>query len=57
MNGQVVVDARLAVKWLLNEVHTEKAIALARSWTRSGVQPVSPYLMPVEVANALHSGH
>ena len=54
MNGQVVVDASLAVKWLVNEVHTERAFALARSWTRSGVQPVAPYLMPVEVANALH---
>lgn len=53
MNGQVVVDASLAAKWLVNEVHTEKALALARSWARSGVQPVAPYLMPVEVANAL----
>ena len=54
MNGQVVVDASLAVKWLVNEAHTEKAFALALSWARSGVQPFAPYLMPVEVANALH---
>lgn len=54
MNSSVVVDASLAVKWLVNEVHSEKALALARSWARSGIQPVAPYLMPVEVANALY---
>lgn len=54
MNGSVVVDASLAVKWLVSEVHTEKAIALARAWARSGTQPVAPYLMPVEVTNAIH---
>lgn len=53
MNGSVVVDASLAAKWLVNEVHSDKAFALARSWARSGIQPVAPYLMPVEVANAL----
>ncbi|MBI4299241.1 MAG: type II toxin-antitoxin system VapC family toxin [Chloroflexi bacterium] len=54
MNGQVIVDASLAAKWLVNEVHSEKALALALSWARVGVQPVAPYLMPVEVANALY---
>ena len=49
-----MVDASLAVKWLVNEVHTEKAFALAHSWASSDVQPAAPYLMPVEVANALH---
>lgn len=54
MNGQVVVDASLAAKWLVNEVHSEKALALALSWARVGVQPVVPYLMLVGVANALY---
>ncbi len=54
MSGFVVVDASLAVKWLVKEIHTEKAVALARSWASSDVQPAAPYLMPVEVANALH---
>lgn len=54
MNGSVVIDASLAVKWLVNEVHTESAFALARSWARSGTHPIAPYLMPVEVANALY---
>lgn len=54
MNGLVVVDASLAVKWLISEIHSDKAYALARSWASQGKQPVAPYLMPVEVANALH---
>lgn len=54
MTGFAVVDASLAVKWLVNEIHTEKAFALANFWLRTGIQPIAPYLMPVEVANALY---
>ena len=54
MTGSVVIDASLAVKWLVNEVHTGKAFALARSWTKAGIQPVAPYLMLIEVANVLY---
>lgn len=54
MNERVVVDASVAVKWLVNEVASEKALALARFWVRSGIQPTAPYLMPTEVANALY---
>ena len=54
MNGHAVVDASVATKWLIYEPDTEKAFALANSWTQAGVQPVAPYLMPVEVANVLH---
>jgi predicted nucleic acid-binding protein len=54
VNGLVVVDASLAVKWLVPEVHSDKAYTLARSWAAEGTQPIAPYLMPVEVANALH---
>jgi predicted nucleic acid-binding protein len=54
VNGLVVVDASLAVKWLVTEVYTDEAYSLARFCARQGTQPVSPYLMPVEVANALH---
>ena len=31
MNGSVVIDASLAVKWLVSEVYSERAYALARS--------------------------
>ena len=54
MNGRVVVDASVAVKWLVNEIYSEQALALARSWARSNIQPTAPYLMPIEVANALY---
>jgi predicted nucleic acid-binding protein len=54
VSGVVVVDASLAVKWLVREVHSDKADALARSWAREEVYPMAPYLMPVEVANALY---
>ena len=53
MNGSVV-DASVAVKWPVDEIHSDKAFALARSWARSGIQPVAPYLMPVEAASALY---
>ncbi len=54
MKGAVVVDASVAVKWLISEAYSDKAFALGRSWAKAGVQPVAPYLMLVEVANALH---
>ena len=54
MNGPVVVDASLAVKWLVKEEYSDQAIDLARFWESEGSKPAAPYLMPVEVANALH---
>ena len=54
MSGRAVVDASLATKWLVTEVHSDTALALARSWAADGVAPTAPYLMPVEVSNALH---
>lgn len=54
MNGYVVVDASLAFKWLIKEVYTDEANALGRSWNSQGTRIAAPYLMPVEVTNALH---
>ena len=54
MNGFVVVDASLAFKWLVSEEHSEPARAISRSWASAGIQAAAPYLMPVEVTNALH---
>ena len=54
MNGVVIVDASLAVKWLVREEHSDEARAISRSWANQGVRTAAPYLMPVEVANALH---
>ena len=50
----MVVDASVAVKWLVEEVDSEEALALGDSWAEAGVKLVAPYLLPLEVANALH---
>jgi predicted nucleic acid-binding protein len=54
VNGVVVVDASLAIKWLVSEENSDKARAISRSWANAGIQTAAPYLMPVEVTNALH---
>ena len=54
MTGSVVVDASLAVKWLVEEEYSDKAHAALQSWVDRDIARVSPYLMPFEVANALH---
>ncbi len=54
MNGVVVVDASLAVKWLVDEEDSDKAHAVLESWVSHDVTRIAPYLMPFEVANALH---
>ena len=54
MNGSVVVDASLAVKWLVEEDDSDKAHAALHSWVAQGIARIAPHLMPFEVANALH---
>ncbi len=54
MNGSAVVDASLAVKWLIEEEHSDKATALVRRLDSEGTRLAAPYLMPTEVANVLH---
>ncbi len=50
-----VVDASLAIKWLVEEEHSDEARALSSDWESSGVKTFAPaILMPAEVANALH---
>ncbi len=54
MSGVVVVDASLAVKWLVEEEDSDKAHALLESWVVEDVTRIAPSLMPFEVANVLH---
>ena len=54
MNEFVVVDASLAVKWLVEEEDSDKAHAVLQSWVSQDITRIAPYLMPFEVANALH---
>ena len=54
MSGYVVVDASLAVKWLVEEDDSDKAHTALESWVSRDVTRIAPFLMPFEVANALH---
>ncbi len=54
MNGSVVVDASVAVKWLVEEDGSDKAHAALQSWVAQDIARIAPHLMPFEVANALH---
>ena len=54
VSGSVVVDASVAVKWLVREEDTDKALAILRAWQDEEVTPAAPHLLPFEVANALH---
>ena len=54
MNGYVVVDASLAIKWVLKEPYAEEALALASEWATAETRPVAPCLLLVEAANVLH---
>jgi predicted nucleic acid-binding protein len=50
----VVVDASVAVKWILNEQWTTEATVLLRTWTREGVNIVVPAWFMCEVSNVLY---
>ena len=54
VSGSVVVDASLAIKWFVEEDDSDKAQALLQSWVAQDVTRIAPFLMPFEVANALH---
>jgi predicted nucleic acid-binding protein len=54
VNGYVVVDASLAIKWVLKEPYTEQALALAEEWAVAGTRPAAPCLLLVEATNVLH---
>ena len=54
MSAYVVVDASLAVKWLVAEEDSDKAHAVLESWVARDITRIAPYLMSFEVANALH---
>ena len=54
INDCVVVDASLAVKWLVEEEYSDKAHAALQYWDTRNITRIAPYLLPFEVANALH---
>ena len=54
MSGYVVVDASLAVKWLMREEDSPRAHAMLTVWDREEQQLAAPHLLRFEVTNALH---
>ena len=54
MSDFVVVDASLAFKRLVEEEYSDRATTLTRLWDDAGTRVAAPFLMPFEVANALH---
>ena len=54
VNGSVVVDASLAVKWLVEEDDSDKAHTALQARVAQDITRIARHLMPFEVANALH---
>ena len=54
MNGHVVADASVVVKWLIDEDDFPLARALADMWTNDGTRVAAPHLLLSELTNALH---
>lgn len=53
MSGPVVVDASIALKWIVKEPYTPEARALLTGWTADGTSLLVPSLISSEIANAL----
>lgn len=54
MTTTVVVDASVAVKWLVDGDYSRQADELLASWDRENTRIAGPHLLPVEVSNALY---
>ncbi len=54
MNDVVVVDANLALKWVLIEIDSTLSISLLDKWTDEGKGLLAPALFAYEVTNILH---
>lgn len=54
MSDVVVVDASLALKWVLAEPDADAAIKLLNKWTDEGTDIIAPALFAYEVTNTLY---
>lgn len=50
----VVVDASVAVKWVLTEEHTDDALRLWDRWQAAAERILAPRLFRAEVTNVMH---
>jgi len=54
MSDVVVVDASLALKWVLDEPDSQTAVILLDQWTDEGMSVIAPALFTYEVTNTLY---
>lgn len=54
MSGTVVVDASLALKWVLNEPFTAEAARLRSDWDQASIECIAPAWLAAEVANVMY---
>ena len=54
MSNVVVVDASLALKWVLAEPDSNTAVILLNKWTDKGISVIAPALFTYEVTNILY---
>ena len=55
MTDVVVVDASLALKWVLSEADSNTAIALLQTWNTDKMEIIAPALFTYEATNILYS--
>lgn len=53
-DGSVVVDASVAIKWVLYEPGSDEALWHLHEWVRTGVSLAAPPLLRYEAVNILH---
>jgi predicted nucleic acid-binding protein len=54
MTDMVVVDASLALKWVLSEADSNTAIALLQTWNIDKIEIIAPALFTYEATNILY---
>ncbi|HLZ81423.1 MAG TPA: type II toxin-antitoxin system VapC family toxin [Ktedonobacteraceae bacterium] len=54
MKNLVVVDANLALKWVVKEEDSGIALALLNEWNIQGIMMIAPFLLTYEVTNVLY---
>jgi len=54
MSNVVMVDASLALKWVLAEPDSHSAVILLNQWTDEGISIIAPALFTYEVTNTFY---
>ncbi|MGB6873248.1 MAG: type II toxin-antitoxin system VapC family toxin [Dehalococcoidia bacterium] len=52
---RVCVDASLAIKLVVRETFSDRALDLWQNWIESGVEPIAPPIFPFEVSSVIRN--